>query len=62
MPVITLDAITFTKEQKQQLISELTSTAARITKIPESAFVVYLNEHDRENIGVGGNPLSEVGK
>ena len=62
MPVITLDASTLTKEQKQQLISELTSTAARITKIPESAFVVYLNEHDRENIGTGGKPLSEVDK
>jgi len=62
MPVITLDSSSLTKEQKQRLVSELTRVAAEITRIPESAFVVYLSEHNRENIGVGGKLLSEVVK
>ena len=61
MPVITLDSSTLSKEQKQRLISELTSVAARITNIPESAFVVFLNEHNRDNIGSSGKQLSEAG-
>ena len=59
MPVITLDSSSLSKEQKRQLISELTETASRITNIPKQAFVVYLREHDRDNIGTGGTQLSE---
>ena len=62
MPVITLDSSSLTKEQKQKLVSELTKVASEITRIPESAFVVYLSEYNRENIGVGGKLLSEVVK
>ena len=62
MPVITLDSSQLTKEQKQRLVSELTRVASEITRIPESAFVVYLKEHNRDNIGVGGKLLSEVDK
>ena len=59
MPVITLDSSALTKEQKNQLVSELTTVASKITNIPEGAFVVYLREYDRDNIGVGGKLLSE---
>lgn len=59
MPVITLDCSSLTKEQKQKLVSELTAVASKITNIPEQAYVVYLNEHERDNIGVGGKLLSE---
>ncbi len=59
MPVITLDSSPLNREQKRQLISELTETASRITNIPKGAFVVYLREHDRDNIGAGGMPLPE---
>lgn len=62
MPVITLDSSPLNKEQKQQLVSELTAVASKITKIPEGAFVVYLREHDLDNIGSGGKLLSESGK
>lgn len=59
MPVITLDSSPLNREQKRQLISELTETASRITNIPREAFVVYLREHDMDNIGTGGALLSE---
>ncbi|MDL2264175.1 tautomerase family protein [Synergistaceae bacterium OttesenSCG-928-I11] len=59
MPVITFDSSPLNKEQKRQLISELTETASRITNIPKQAFVVYLREYDRDNIGTGGVLLSE---
>ena len=59
MPVITFDSSPLNKEQKRQLISELTETASRITNIPKEAFVVYLREYDRDNIGTGGTLLSE---
>lgn len=59
MPVITLDCSSLTKEQKQKLVSELTAVASKITNIPEQAYVVYLKEHERDNIGVGGKLLSE---
>ena len=62
MPVITLDSSSLSKEQKEKLVSELTSVASKITNIPESAFVVYLKEYNRDNIGVGGKLLSEIVK
>jgi len=62
MPVIRLDSSALNKEQKQQLVSELTAVASRITQIPEDAFVVYLGEYDRDNIGVAGKLLSEHSK
>ena len=33
--------------------------AARITNLPEEGFYVYLKENLSENIGVGGNLLSD---
>lgn len=59
MPVITMESTPLSKEQKQQLVKELTAVASKITNIPEQVFVVYLNEHERDNIGSGGILLSE---
>lgn len=59
MPVITLDSSPLNQEQKRQLIGELTAVASKITHIPPQAFVVYLREHAKDNIGSGGVPLSE---
>lgn len=58
MPVITFDSSALTKEQKRQIVSELTETASKITNIPSQAFVVYLREHSKDNIGSGGSLLS----
>ncbi|WML33522.1 4-oxalocrotonate tautomerase DmpI [Clostridium sp. OS1-26] len=60
MPVITLEGSKLSKEQKSKLVSELTTSAAKIMNIPEKAFVVLVKENEKENIGVGGQLISEV--
>ena len=59
MPVITLEAGSLTKEQKEQLAKELTASASKIMGIPEQAFVAIIRENNPDNIGVGGILLSE---
>lgn len=59
MPVITLEGVKLSKEQKSQLVKELTASAAKIMKAPEQAFIVLLKENEKENIGVGGQLLSD---
>ncbi len=59
MPVITLEAASLSKEQKQRLAKEFTESAARIMNMPEEAFYVFLKENSLENVGVGGKLLSD---
>ena len=59
MPVITLEAGKLNKEQKSELVKELTGTASKIMNVPEQAFIVLLKENDQDNIGFGGQLLSE---
>lgn len=59
MPVIKLEISKQSEEIKRELISELTKTASKITGIREEAFVTFINEHDNENIGVGGKTLAD---
>ncbi len=59
MPVITLEGAKLSKSQKSQLVKELTVSAAKIMNVPEQAFVVLLKENETDNIGVGGQLLSE---
>ena len=60
MPVITLEIGKLTKEQKKEIIKNITITTAEITKIPESAFTVIIHELDDENIGIGGINILEI--
>ncbi len=62
MPVITLEMSKMTKDKKTELARELTQTASKITGIPEQGFYVFINEHESENVGVGGILLSERNK
>ena len=59
MPVINLEGTKLSKEQKSELVKELTSLAAKIMNIPKQAFVVLIKENDKENIGVGGQLLAD---
>lgn len=59
MPVINLEGTKLSKEQKSELVKELTSLAANIMNIPKQAFVVLIKENDNENIGVGGQLLAD---
>ncbi len=59
MPVINIDISQLSKEQKQDLVKETTEIASKITGISKEAFVVFINEHDKDNISVGGTLLSD---
>ncbi len=59
MPVITLEAGKLNKDQKRQVVKEFTTTASKIMNIPENAFVVLIKENEQDNIGNGGQLLSE---
>lgn len=59
MPVITLEAGKLNKEQKSQLVKELTNAASKIMNVPEQAFIVLLKENEQDNIGVCGQLLSK---
>lgn len=59
MPVITFEAAALTKEQKQTLVKEFTETAARVTGLPEAGFYVFIKENAMDNVGVGGQLLSD---
>ncbi len=62
MPVITLDFARLTKEQKAQLTEELTTSASRITNMPKESIYVFINEFEKDNVGVGGKLLSDLHK
>jgi len=61
MPVITIDLSAISKEKKAHLVQNLTREASDITGIPQEKFIVLINELERDNIGVGGQLLSERG-
>lgn len=58
MPAITVEAAKLTKEQKTQLIAELTESTSKILGLPKDIIFVFLKENDTDNIGAGGLPLS----
>jgi 4-oxalocrotonate tautomerase len=60
MPVITIAMHPVSSEEKKSLISALTSSAAQVTRIPETSFIVLVNELPAEAIGLGGRTLKEV--
>lgn len=59
MPVITLEAAKLNKEQKDQLVKKFTHTASKVMNVPEQAFIVLLKENELDNIGFGGQLLSD---
>ena len=59
MPIISIDAVHPTKEQKEQLIAGLTKTASEILNVDEKFFYVLVKENDLDNWGVGGKTLTK---
>ncbi|RCW47734.1 MULTISPECIES: 4-oxalocrotonate tautomerase DmpI [unclassified Halanaerobium] len=59
MPHIVFDGPKLSKEQKKELVKNFTDTASKVTNIPKKSFVVMIKENNLENIGVGGELLSE---
>lgn len=60
MPVITVTMADASKEQKKELIAQLTSTAVKVTGIPVQSFTVLLNERPLDSMGVGGVTVEEL--
>jgi 4-oxalocrotonate tautomerase len=60
MPTITIALNKTSEEKKKQLVEKLSKEAAEITEISIDHFVVYVQEHPHENIGVGGKTLKEI--
>lgn len=60
MPVITISISPQEVETKRRLAEALTQAAAEITKIPAEKFVVFVDEHSRESIAVGGKLLADM--
>ncbi len=59
MPTIFFHCPKLTEEQKQEAIERLTDAGSEVTGIARESFVVYLEEKDPSNVGVGGEVLKE---
>ncbi len=53
MPVITIDGPKMTKEQKAELVKEISETTSRIMNLPVEAMVTIIREVESENVGTG---------
>lgn len=62
MPVITmsLGQGQTTKQQKKQLIENVTETAMGILKLPAQSFTILIHELSADSVGVGGNSLEDL--
>ncbi|MFH1784004.1 MAG: 4-oxalocrotonate tautomerase DmpI [bacterium] len=63
MPTIILEGPALDKEKKKEVVKGFTEVAQKaMPYIPKEAFVVLLKENGAENVGVGGELLSEMKK
>ena len=59
MPIITIEGGKLEPDTKRKLVAELTEVASRNMGIPAPAFVVIMHENPPDNVGVGGELLSD---
>ena len=60
MPVIIFEGGKMDLGKKKELVQGLTKAAADATGIHAQAFVICIHENDPDNVGVGGEMLTEV--
>lgn len=60
MPMIIFEGGKMDREKKKNLIRGLTEAAAKATGIRPQAFTICLHENAPDNIGVGGELLTDV--
>ncbi|MGZ7160964.1 MAG: 4-oxalocrotonate tautomerase DmpI [Methanobacterium sp.] len=53
MPVITIEGPKLNKEQKAELVKEISETASRVMNIPVEAMITIIREVESENVGTG---------
>ncbi|MDR0900397.1 MAG: tautomerase family protein [Methanobrevibacter sp.] len=61
MPVIIVESNKLALDKKRKYVKELTKITAEAYDLPETAVTIILKENKSENIGVGGDLLSERG-
>ena len=59
MPVITVEGRKIEIEIKRRLVKELTEAAAKAYGLPKEVIVVLIKENSPDNVGVGGELLSD---
>ena len=59
MPTIFFYGPKLDKNKSREMIKSFTDTASKLTGVEKSAFEVYLMESSHENVGVGGELLSD---
>ena len=60
MPLITIESGKLSDEQKSELISRVTETAAEIMNVPKEFFFISIKELLDENIGIGGKTIKKI--
>ena len=61
MPIITLEGPRIADlDSRRALIRELTTAAAKAYGMPQEKIIVLLHENSREQVGVGGELLSDM--
>ncbi|MCP1223873.1 4-oxalocrotonate tautomerase DmpI [Sebaldella sp. S0638] len=60
MPLITIESGKLSDEQKSELISRVTETAAEIMNVPKEFFFISIKELPDENIGIGGKTIKKI--
>ena len=60
MPLIVFEGGKMPLEKKRELIRALTDAAVKVTGIGAPAFTIYIHENELDNIGVGGELLTEI--
>ncbi|AGB40339.1 4-oxalocrotonate tautomerase family enzyme [Halobacteroides halobius DSM 5150] len=59
MPIINLNGPKLSTAKKKELVKRFTEVASEVIELPEEAIIVEINEMPPENVGVGGELLSE---
>lgn len=54
MPVITINALELTDDQKRTIAKEYTATLSKLTKVPEERIYVLFNDYPLNSIAAGG--------
>jgi 4-oxalocrotonate tautomerase len=60
MPVIHIDSNKLSREQKRDLVKEITKVTSKIVGLPENTITIIIREVPAEDVGVGGNLLCDM--
>jgi 4-oxalocrotonate tautomerase len=61
MPIVQISLIQGrTPEKKEQLIKKVTDAIVEVLQVPADRVRIILNEVPKENLGIGGVPLSKA--